>query len=328
MRRGVDILVACPGRLRDLVAQHAVRLDAVEIVVIDEADRLADMGFLPEVRRILDETSSNRQTVLFSATLDGDVGVLQRNYQRPDAVTYEIASEADAADIDHHFEELELTARVTRTAEIVRSQGATIVFTRTRHGAERLAKQLSNAGVDAAAIHGGLSQPKRDKALAGFKADRVQALVATDVAARGIHVDAVACVVHFDPPADAKTYVHRSGRTAVRARRARWSRWLVPISAPSRASCGVSSVWHPGQRRPQKRATPADPVAIATNADGTAPGGPTPRADDPYVEATRLGRLRSHRSAGMPFVAHMKRMAYQRARRDPGRRAGALACRN
>jgi superfamily II DNA/RNA helicase len=214
LRRGVEILVACPGRLRDLIDQHAVRLDAVEIVVIDEADRMADMGFLPEVRKILDETSPERQTVLFSATLDGDVAVLKRNYQRVDAVTYEIESEEVDANLEHHFEELEMHKRAARAAELVRAHGSTIVFTRTRRGAERLAKELKTSGVDAAAIHGGLSQAKRDRALHGFKNDRVEALIATDVAARGIHVDAVACVVHFDPPDDAKTYVHRSGRTA------------------------------------------------------------------------------------------------------------------
>ncbi len=214
LRRGVEILVACPGRLRDLMDQNALRLDAVEMVVIDEADRMADMGFLPEVRAILDATSAERQTFLFSATLDGDVAVLQRKYQRDDAVTHEIAGADDEADIEHFFEDIEPSDRVARAAELVRSHGATIVFTRTRHGAERLAKQLKVAGVDAAPIHGGLSQAKRDRALAGFKAYKVEALIATDVAARGIHVDAVACVVHFDPPVDAKTYVHRSGRTA------------------------------------------------------------------------------------------------------------------
>ncbi len=214
MRRGVEILVACPGRLRDLIDQKAVRLDGVDIVVIDEADRMADMGFLPEVRKLLDETSPQRQTVLFSATLDGDVAVLQRKYQRDDAVTYEVAGANEDADMEHHFEELEANERVARTAELIHKHGPTIVFTRTRHGAERLAKQLKLAGVDAAPIHGGLSQAKRDRALAGFKSYKVEALIATDVAARGIHVDAVACVLHFDPPVDSKTYVHRSGRTA------------------------------------------------------------------------------------------------------------------
>jgi superfamily II DNA/RNA helicase len=214
LRRGVEVLVACPGRLRDLLDQNAVRLDAVNIVVIDEADRMADMGFLPEVRKILDETAAERQTVLFSATLDGDVAVLQRKYQRSDAATHEIANPADEADIDHHFEEVDIHKRVARSAELVRAHGRTIMFTRTRHGAERLAKQLRTAGVDAAAIHGGLSQTKRDRALAGFKSYKIEALIATDVAARGIHVDEVGCVVHFDPPEDAKAYVHRSGRTA------------------------------------------------------------------------------------------------------------------
>ncbi|HEY7136585.1 MAG TPA: DEAD/DEAH box helicase, partial [Acidimicrobiia bacterium] len=214
VRRGVEILVACPGRLRDLIEQQAVRLDAVDIVVVDEADRMADMGFLPEVRRLLDATSPERQTILFSATLDGDVAVLQRTYQRDDAVTHEIAGAADAADIEHTFEEVDASQRVARAAELVRTHGSTIVFTRTRHGAERLAKQLTRGGVGAAAIHGGLSQARRDRALADFKSDKVDALIATDVAARGIHVDAVACVLHFDAPVDAKTYVHRSGRTA------------------------------------------------------------------------------------------------------------------
>jgi superfamily II DNA/RNA helicase len=214
LRRGVEILVACPGRLRDLVDQNAIRLDAVDIVVIDEADRLADMGFLPQVRGLLDETAAERQTMLFSATLDGDVGVLQRDYQRPEAATYEVAPSDDEGDIEHLFESIEGPDRVQRAAAIVREHGSTIVFTRTRHGAERLAKQLGAAGVGAAAIHGGLSQVKRDRALAGFKRGDTEALIATDVAARGIHVDAVSCVVHFDPPVDAKTYVHRSGRTA------------------------------------------------------------------------------------------------------------------
>jgi superfamily II DNA/RNA helicase len=131
LRRGVEILVACPGRLRDLIEQQAVRLDAVDIVVIDEADRMADMGFLPEVRRLLDATSPERQTILFSASLDGDVAVLQRAYQRDDAVTHEVAGAAEVADIEHTFEELDASKRVARAAELVRAHGSTIVFTRT-----------------------------------------------------------------------------------------------------------------------------------------------------------------------------------------------------
>ena len=214
LRRGVEILVACPGRLRDLIDQGAVRLDGVEIVVIDEADRMADMGFLPEVRKLLNETSKNRQTVLFSATLDGDVAKLTAQYQT-DPVTHEVAGvETDAADVDHHFELLEITERLERTRDLIRQHGPTIVFTRTRHGAEKLAKQLRTVGIDSAPIHGGLTQGKRDRALEGFKSYKVEALIATDVAARGIHVDGVSCVIHYDPPVDTKTYIHRSGRTA------------------------------------------------------------------------------------------------------------------
>jgi superfamily II DNA/RNA helicase len=175
---------------------------------------MADMGFLPAVRRLLDGPSPDRQTLLFSATLDGDVAVLTRDYQS-DPARHEVAGvESDAADADHRFERLSGDARIGRAAEVIGEEGPTIIFCRTRHGADKVAKKLSHAGVPAAPIHGGLSQAKRDRALAAFANGNVHALVATDVAARGIHVDDVACVVHFDPPEDAKTYVHRSGRTA------------------------------------------------------------------------------------------------------------------
>ena len=214
LRRGVDILVACPGRLEDLIAQRVVDLSMVEIVVIDEADRMADMGFLPAVRRILDGTAKERQTILFSATLDGDVGVITRSYQR-DAVRHEVpGEESNALDAEHRFETVQTGDRLSRAAEVIGAEGPTIVFCRTRHGADKIAKKLGAAGVPAAPIHGGLSQGQRDRALASFTRGSVHALVATDVAARGIHVDDVACVLHFDPPTDAKTYVHRSGRTA------------------------------------------------------------------------------------------------------------------
>ncbi len=214
LRKGVEILVGCPGRLEDLISQRALVLDRVGIVVVDEADRMADMGFLPAVRRLLDQTNPDRQTLLFSATLDGDVAVLTRDYQT-NPTRHEVAVvETDAADAEHRFERDTNDARVGRVAEVIGSEGPTIVFCRTRHGADKVAKRLSQSGVPAAPIHGGLSQAKRDRALAEFTRGRVHALVATDVAARGIHVDDVACVVHFDPPEDAKAYVHRSGRTA------------------------------------------------------------------------------------------------------------------
>ena len=214
LRRGVEILVACPGRLEDLITQRALSLDDVKFVVVDEADRMADMGFMPAVRRILDQTNPDRQTLLFSATLDGDIAVLTRDYQKS-PVRHEVEGvESDGSEADHRFERVRNEDRVERVAEVIGAEGPTIVFCRTRHGADKVAKKLSQSGVPSAPIHGGLSQAKRDRALAEFSRGRVHALIATDVAARGIHVDDVACVVHFDPPADTKSYIHRSGRTA------------------------------------------------------------------------------------------------------------------
>lgn len=213
LRKGIDIAIACPGRLEDLMSTGDIRLSDVEMVVVDEADRMADMGFLPAVRRILDATSPDRQTLLFSATLDGDVDVLVRHYQR-DPVRHEVAAPVELeGQVSHEFQAVNQSDRVAACAKLVAGGGSAIVFVRTKHGADRVATQLNRTGVDAVAIHGGRSQAQRDRALAAFKADRAQVLVATDVAARGIHVDNVSCVIHFDLPADAKDYVHRSGRT-------------------------------------------------------------------------------------------------------------------
>jgi superfamily II DNA/RNA helicase len=214
LARGVSAVVACPGRLEDLVASGDIRLDRVGLVVIDEADRMADMGFLPAVRRLVDLTSPARQTLLFSATLDGDVDGLVARYQRDPARHVSDADAADGSDVTHMFWSVDQSERVALTADIVRRTGPTIVFCRTRRGADRVAGQLRRAGVQAAAIHGGRTQAQRDQALRSFThGSSTPALVATDVAARGIHVDRVACVVHFDPAGDAKDYIHRSGRT-------------------------------------------------------------------------------------------------------------------
>jgi len=212
LRRGTDIIVACPGRLADLIERREVYLDDVEVVVVDEADRMADMGFLPEVKRLLDRARPDRQTLLFSATLDGAVSELVRRYQK-DPVRHELEAEDDAPESRHVFWKAERPDRVKLTARIVNAEWPAIVFCRTKHGANRLAQQLGREGIDAAAIHGDRSQAQRQRALDEFSRGKMQALVATDVAARGIHVDEVACVIHFDPPEDEKAYVHRSGRT-------------------------------------------------------------------------------------------------------------------
>jgi len=214
LRDGADLIVACPGRLLDLLEQGQLTLDQVDQVVVDEADRMADMGFLPAVRELLDLTASNRQTVLFSATLDRDVQVLIDHYQN-DPVTHEVGDvEPDMSQVTHRFISTKAEQKLALAADLIDDAGATIVFCRTRHGVDRVARQLKSAGIRAGWIHGGRSQSQRDAALHSFVTGKVQALVATDVAARGIHVDDVACVIHFDPPADSKDYVHRSGRTA------------------------------------------------------------------------------------------------------------------
>jgi superfamily II DNA/RNA helicase len=214
LKRGVDILVACPGRLEDLIQRRDVDLRNVRFVVLDEADRMADMGFMPSVRRLLDQTPRGRQTVLFSATLDGDIAKLTAEYQH-DPVRHEVGeSTPDIKSAVHKFWTVDRLDRNPVVAEIVKMAWPAIIFCRTRHGADRLAKQLDKLGLKAAPIHGGRSQNQRNRALEDFTKGRVHALVATDVAARGIHVDGVASVIHYDPPEDHKAYVHRSGRTA------------------------------------------------------------------------------------------------------------------
>ena len=214
LKRGIDILVATPGRLEDLMAQQYIDLDGIEVLVVDEADRMVDVGFLPAVRRVLEATRKRRQTILFSATTDDAVGLLVAEHM-PAAKRVDV----QATPVDHSrttflFWETPAAKRSDLTAEIARRSGRTIVFTRTKHGADRVAEQLIQREVHATAIHGGLSQSKREKALADFQAGRTTVLVATDVAARGIHVDDVGCVVHYDLPEVATDFTHRSGRTA------------------------------------------------------------------------------------------------------------------
>jgi superfamily II DNA/RNA helicase len=213
LREGVDVLVACPGRLEDLIERRDVSLHDVSIAVVDEADRMADMGFLPAVKRILDQAATDRQVLLFSATLDGEVDVLVRRYQT-NPVRHEVElEEASSGEVRHMFWNVDRNDRVTVAAKVVAGYQSSIVFCRTRHGADRLSRQLISAGVQAVALHGSRTQAQRERALHAFHSGAARVLVATDVAARGIDVENVACVLHFDPPSDQKDYVHRSGRT-------------------------------------------------------------------------------------------------------------------
>ena len=214
MRRGVDIVVATPGRLIDLLDRQAATLDGIEITVLDEADHMADLGFLPAVTRILDATPAGGQRMLFSATLDRGVGRLVTAYLSDPALHAVAAEGIEGGTTEHSVLVLSAADKVPVAAEIASRPARTLFFVRTKHGADRLARQFGRAGVEAAAIHGNLNQNQRQRALAGFAAGRPRVLVATNVAARGIHVDDVELVVHFDPPNDHKDYLHRSGRTA------------------------------------------------------------------------------------------------------------------
>jgi superfamily II DNA/RNA helicase len=214
LRRGVDLLVATPGRLTDHTNQGTCDLSQVTISALDEADRMADMGFLPQVRAILDLTPADGQRLLFSATLDGDVATLVRRYLT-DPVTRAVASATAQVDtMDHHVLLVEPDVKPRVVAEVAAREGRTILFARTKHGVDRLVKVLRRQGVGAAALHGGKAQNARNRAIAEFREGRTAVLVATDVAARGIHIDDVSLVVHVDPPADPKDYLHRAGRTA------------------------------------------------------------------------------------------------------------------
>jgi len=211
--RGVDVVVACPGRLEDLVAQGAIRLGDVRTAVLDEADRMADMGFLPAVRRLLDLTAADRQVLLFSATIGREVESIIQKYQR-DPVRHDVVGdESSVGEVSHVFWRAERNDRVRLTAQLVAKHGRAVVFCRTKRGVDRVTRQLGATGIQAVAIHGDRSQAQRERALAAFTNGRAHVLVATDVAARGIHIDDLPCVVHFDIPADPTDYVHRSGRT-------------------------------------------------------------------------------------------------------------------
>ena len=214
LKKGVDFVVATPGRLIDLLERGDISVTSVEKIVIDEADRMADMGFMPQVEWILRQVEADHQTLLFSATLDGMVSGLISRYQDDPAMHEVDSREVTVSEMQHRFIAVHEMDQVKVAAAIINASNKTIVFTKTRWGADKLASKLLKENVDAAAIHGDLRQSQREKALKDFTKGKIRSLVATDVAARGIHVDDVEAVIHYDPASDAKTYLHRSGRTA------------------------------------------------------------------------------------------------------------------
>ncbi|MFI8587701.1 DEAD/DEAH box helicase [Pseudonocardia alni] len=300
LRRGVDLLVATPGRLSDHLQQRTCDLSDVTITALDEADRMADMGFLPQVRAILDRTPADGQRLLFSATLDGDVDTLVRRHLT-DPVTRSVAPPTGSvATMEHHVLVVDRDDRSRVVAEIAAREGRTILFVRTKHGADRMVRVLRREGVAAGPLHGGRSQSQRNRALDDFRSGAVPVLVATDVAARGIHIDDVGLVVHVDPPADPKAYLHRAGRTA----RAGEDGVVVTLAMPEQRAevdlltrqAGVSaevSTVRPGHpdlvRVTGSREPSGEPIVVAK------PPKPTPRRRPAAGGTARTDRPRRRR---------------------------------
>ena len=275
LKAGVDVVVACPGRLEDLMKQGFVNLDAVEITVLDEADHMADLGFLPVVTRILDKTPNTGQRMLFSATLDNGVDKLVRRYLHDQVLHSVDEANSPVAAMTHHvFEATDVEAKRLLVQKLASGSGRRILFMRTKHHAKKLAKQLTDSGIPSVDLHGNLSQVARDRNLAAFAAGDVKVLVATDVAARGVHVDDIELVIHVDPPTEHKAYLHRSGRTA----RAGAEGDVVTLVIPSQKR-DVAQLMKKADIRPTiTSVTPSSPEVAALVGEVAAYVKPAPRA--------------------------------------------------
>ncbi len=290
LERGVTVVVATPGRLVDLVNRGDLDLSEVEITVLDEADQMADMGFMPIVREILDMTKPHGQRLLFSATLDGDVDTLVRKYLRNPA-THSIAPvHAQIDTMDHHLLLVHPADKDEVTAQIAARDGRTIFFVRTQAGVDRLADHIAAQGVAVGALHGGKSQAVRTKTLEAFRKGDTLALVATDVAARGIHVDGISLVVHVDSPTDPKDYLHRAGRTA----RAGESGTVVTLASPKQQRMVSSLTKRAGVDPYIARVRPGDQT-LSDVTGAREPSGVPWIA--PMSKATRTAPSRSSRSS-------------------------------
>jgi len=281
LRDRADIVVACPGRLADLMEQGHCHLGDVGVSVLDEADHMADLGFLPVVRRLLAATPSDGQRMLFSATLDNDVDVLVRRFLSKPAV--HSVDPADApAPVVHHVLTVAPADRLGVVTALAGGHGRSLIFTRTRHAAHQLARQLNAARVPAAELHGDLGQSVRERNLASFASGAVRVLVATDIAARGIHVDGIDLVIHADPPSEDKAYVHRSGRTA----RAGASGVVVTVQTPAQSRDVSAMMRRAGVVPLRAQADPGSAVLATIAGPRAALVTPAPRATAPVIEAT------------------------------------------
>jgi superfamily II DNA/RNA helicase len=297
LKSGVDIVVACPGRLEDLMKQRLISLDSVQITVIDEADHMADLGFLPGVTRILAATPTGGQRLLFSATLDNGVDKLVNRFLRNEVLHSVDGANSPVAAMTHHvFHVSGVQAKKELVHRLASGDGRRILFMRTKHQARKLAKQLTESGVPAVDLHGNLSQPARDRNLAAFSAGEARVLVATDIAARGVHVDGIELVVHIDPPAEHKAYLHRSGRTA----RAGNAGDVVTVVLPEQRKDTEALMRRAGIRVTPQQVT-ADSAAVHAVAGESAPyRAPAPKTTAPSrpsqprrSSAARRGRGRA-----------------------------------
>jgi superfamily II DNA/RNA helicase len=313
LRNGVDILIACPGRLEDLIGQRLCDLSAVEVTVLDEADHMADLGFLPPVRRLLDQTPRGGQRMLFSATLDNGVDTLVRRYLDAPLEHSVDAAAAAPPDMAHHVLNVSREDKNAVIRELASGTGRSLLFTRTKHSAKRLAKQLTDAGIPTVDLHGNLSQNARERNLAAFASGRVRVLTATDIAARGIHVDNVELVVHVDPPAEHKAYLHRSGRTA----RAGTSGSVVTVVTPEQKR-DVAQLVRQAKIRPTTVTVSAGAPELRALVGETAP------RVSPSPGSATAGRP-TGQASGRPGQDRSARPGPRRPRRRTGRgRGGAV----
>ncbi|MEV8550676.1 DEAD/DEAH box helicase [Streptomyces glaucescens] len=314
LRAGAEVVVATPGRLKDLIDRGACRLDQVAITVLDEADQMADMGFMPQVTALLDQVRADGQRMLFSATLDRNVDLLVRRYLT-DPVVHSVDPSAGAVTtMEHHVLHVHDADKHRTTTEIAAREGRVIMFLDTKHAVDRLTKHLLGSGVRAAALHGGKSQPQRTRTLTQFKRGDVTVLVATNVAARGIHVDNLDLVVNVDPPTDHKDYLHRGGRTA----RAGESGSVVTLVTPDQRR-GMSRLMAAAGITPRITSVRSGEAELSRITGARTPSGVPVVITAPAVERPRSASPSSRGRRGRRGPARQGRPAGEAVRRAPGR---------
>jgi superfamily II DNA/RNA helicase len=325
LKEGVDIVVATPGRLEDLMRQGFLHLDAIEITVLDEADHMADLGFLPVVTRILTATPQGGQRLLFSATLDNGVDKLVKRFLQDEVLHSVDEANSPVAAMTHHvFETPTAESKKQLVQALASGMGRRILFMRTKHHAKKLAQTLTAAGIPAVDLHGNLSQPARDRNLAAFSSGAVKVLVATDVAARGVHVDDIELVIHVDPPMEHKAYLHRSGRTA----RAGSDGDVVTLCLPTQKKDLAALLKKAAITVTPTSVTSSSPEVVALIGEVADYVKPVPRTSSPQRTGTSTGanaqRKRAARSGGDRF-AHDRTGRPSGSRSDSPRSGGQRA---